>query len=70
MLVAVVREFDTKATKATAASNGNARDAVIELEQATDSARVAAAADTRLTDPTPQVVEDAHLAICVLKTEV
>jgi hypothetical protein len=29
VLVAVVREFDPKATKATAASNGNARDAAI-----------------------------------------
>jgi hypothetical protein len=70
VLVAVVREFDAKATKATAASNGNARDAVIELEQAADSARTAASADAGLADDTRQVVEDAHLAICILKTEV
>jgi hypothetical protein len=70
VLVAVVREFDAKATKATSASNGQARDAVIELEQAADSARAAASADPGLADATRQVVEDAHLAICILKTEV
>jgi hypothetical protein len=70
VLVAVVHEFDTKAAKATAASNGNARDAVIELEQAADSARVAAAAEAGLGDAARREVEDAHLAICVLKTEV
>ncbi|MEJ2871225.1 hypothetical protein WCD74_25930 [Actinomycetospora sp. OC33-EN08] len=70
VLVAVVREFDEKATKATAATGDAARDAVIELEQAADSARAAARADTGLTEGTRQVVEDAHLAICILKTEV
>lgn len=34
VLVAVVREFDTKADKATRDGNGSARDSVIELEQA------------------------------------
>ncbi|GLZ49825.1 hypothetical protein Acsp06_60100 [Actinomycetospora sp. NBRC 106375] len=70
VLVAVVREFDAKAAKATAASDGASRDAVIELEQAADSARVAAAAETGLGGGARDVVEDAHLAICVLKTEV
>ncbi|MDL5158354.1 hypothetical protein [Actinomycetospora termitidis] len=70
VLVAVVREFDDKATKATTASGDAARDAVIELEQAADSARAAALADTGLTGAARQAVEDAHLAICILKTEV
>jgi hypothetical protein len=70
VLVAVVREFDEKAAKATAASNGTARDAVIELEQAADSARAAATADPGLAAASRESVEDAHLAICILKTEV
>jgi hypothetical protein len=72
VLVAVVREFDSKADKAgmhseTAAAS---RDSVIELEQAGDSAKAAAEADPGITDATRQAVLDAHLAICILKTEV
>ena len=70
VLVAVVREFDDKARKATTASDGSARDAVIELEQAADSARVAATADTGLAPSARELVDEAHLAICILKTEV
>jgi hypothetical protein len=71
VLVAVVREFDNKADKATAqADDGAARDAVIELEQAADSAKAAAEADPGLSAEAREAVLDAHLAICILKTEV
>ena len=72
VLVAVVREFDDKAVKAnrTATSEAAARDAVIELEQAGDSAKAAAEADTDVGPAARQAVLDAHLAICVLKTEI
>ena len=64
VLVAVVREFAAKASKST----GNpGRDAVIELEQAGDSAKAAAEADTGAGDRTRELVLDAHLAICMLK---
>jgi hypothetical protein len=67
VLVAVVREFDSKADKGNAA---NDRDAVIELEQAGDSAKAAAEADPGVGDVARQAVLDAHLAICILKTTV
>lgn len=72
VLVAVVREFDSKADKANrhTGGDGSARDAVIELEQAGDSAKAAAEADPGLGEPARQAVLDAHLAICILKTEV
>lgn len=72
VLVAVVREFDSKADKS-GQQNGSesaARDSVIELEQAGDSAKAAAEADPGATEATKQAVQDAHLAICILKTEV
>ena len=68
--VAVVREFDSKAEKAGATPDEGARDAVIELEQAADSAKVAAAADPGISGAARDAVEAAHLAICILKTEV
>jgi hypothetical protein len=72
VLVAVVREFDSKADKANrqADGDGSARDAVIELEQAGDSAKAAAEADPGLGEAARQAVLDAHLAICILKTEI
>ncbi len=72
VLVAVVREFDTKADKATQHSDSDsaARDSVLELEQAGDSAKAAAEADPGAAEATTQAVQDAHLAICILKTEV
>jgi hypothetical protein len=51
-------------------SDGSARDAVIELEQAGDSAKAAVEADPNLSREAFQAVQDAHLAICILKTEV
>ena len=72
VLIAVVREFDSKADKTNrqADGDGSARDAVIELEQAGDSAKAAAEADPGLGEAARQAVLDAHLAICILKTEV
>ena len=72
VLVAVVREFDSKATKANGQTGdaATARDAVIELEQAGDSAKAAAEADPSASSATKEAVLDAHLAICILKTEV
>jgi hypothetical protein len=70
--IAVVREFDSKAAKAGRHADGAAaaRDSVVELEQAGDSAKAAAAADPSLGSPAREAVEAAHLAICILKTEV
>ena len=42
---------------------------MIELEQAGDSAKAAAEADTGVADATRQAVLDADLAICVAKTK-
>jgi hypothetical protein len=70
--VAVVREFDAKADKANGQPGPDisARDSVIELEQAGDSAKAAAQADPNLSGTALQAVLDAHDAICILKTEV
>jgi hypothetical protein len=65
VLVAVVNEFAIKAAKATASDDERA--AVIELEQAGDSAKAAVEADTGVAEATRQVVLDAHLAICIAK---
>jgi hypothetical protein len=67
VLTAVVGEFSKKAEKAAGADDERA--AVIELEQAGDSAKVAAEADTGLSDATRDAVLDAHLAICVTKSK-
>jgi hypothetical protein len=69
VLVAVVREFDKKADKAMrqAATPDAMREAVVELEQAGDSAKAAAEADPGLGQGAKQAVLDAHMAICVLK---
>ena len=65
VLVAVVNEFAKKADKAVASSDE--RVAVIELEQAGDSAKAAAEADSGASPATRDVVLEAHLAICVAK---
>ena len=71
VLKAVVNEFEAKARKAGRASDDSqSRDAVIELEQAGDSAKAAAEADPGIAPETRQTVLDAHLAICILKTKV
>ncbi|MET0276484.1 MAG: hypothetical protein ABW073_06550 [Acidimicrobiia bacterium] len=65
VLVAVVNEFAKKADKAVASPD--VRVAVIELEQAGDSAKAAAEADSGLSPATRDAVLEAHLAICIAK---
>ena len=67
VLTAVVSEFAKKGEKA--AGSEDERAAVIELEQAGDSAKVAAEADTGLADATRDAVLEAHLAICIAKSK-
>jgi type IV secretory pathway VirJ component len=65
VLVAVVNEFAKKANKATASPDE--RVAVIELEQAGDSAKAAAEADSGVSPAAREAVLEAHLAICAAK---
>ena len=69
--MAVVQELSRKAKKAhvpiTGGDPASMREAIIEVEQAADSAKVAAEADTGAREQTRQVVIDAHLTICLLK---
>lgn len=67
VLLAVVREFKSKLEKARASGGAPSRDAVIELEQAGDSAKAAAEADAALSSGARDSVLAAHLAICKLK---
>jgi hypothetical protein len=67
VLIAVVGEFANKAEKA--AGIDDERAAIIELEQAGDSAKVAAEADAGVSDATREAVLDAHLAICIAKSK-
>jgi hypothetical protein len=72
VLVAVVLEFQRKAEKAhetlsAAADRTAAREAVVEVEQAADSANVAAAADPAASEATRKAVEVAHKAMCLIK---
>jgi hypothetical protein len=71
VLVAVVHEFQSKLAKAEASAREGlpGHDAVLELEQAGDSAKAAAEADTGVADATRQSVLDAHLAICIAKAK-
>ena len=69
VLVAVVREFQAKLAKAESQATDGvpSRDSVMELEQAGDSAKAAAEADTGLSSDARESVLAAHLAICKLK---
>ena len=69
VLVAVVREFRSKLTKAEGSMTDGVvgHDAVLELEQAGDSAKAAAEADAGLSSDARESVLAAHLAICMLK---
>lgn len=73
VLVAVVQELSRKAKKAHApVTEGDPmmmREAVIEVEQAADSAKVAAEADAGAREQTRQAVLEAHLIICLLKAQ-
>jgi hypothetical protein len=62
-----LRDARVKTDKAT--HSNDERTAVIELEQAGDSAKAAAEADIGVADTTRQVVLDAHLAICIAKAK-
>jgi hypothetical protein len=67
VLVAVVLEFARKADKA--AAWADERLAVIELEQAGDSAKAAAEADSGVSPATRDAILEAHLAICIAKSK-
>lgn len=69
VLVAVVREFQAKLAKAQndMIDGVPSHDAVLELEQAGDSAKAAADADPGLSSDARESVLAAHLAICMLK---
>lgn len=69
VLVAVVHEFQAKLAKAeqNVTDGVPSHDAVLELEQAGDSAKAAAEADTGLSSDARESVLAAHLAICMLK---
>ena len=69
VLVAVVREFQAKLGKTQSQANAGVpnRDNVLELEQAGDSAKAAAEADTGVSSDTRESVLAAHLAICMMK---
>ncbi len=72
VLAAVVGEFNRKAQKAAAAlassaDERTAREAVVELEQAADSANYAAAADPGAAESTKEAIYAAHGMVCVFK---
>ena len=69
VLVAVVHEFHSKLAKAqkNVVDGVPTHDAVLELEQAGDSAKAAAEADPGLSSDARESVLSAHLAICMLK---
>jgi hypothetical protein len=66
VMVAVLREFQKKSAKARATMPAT-RESVVELEQAGDSAKVAAMADTGCAEATRKLVGVAHDAICMFK---
>ena len=71
VLSAVAKELQRKSQKALGAVQGAddraVRDAIIEVEQAADSAKYAAEADPGAKEETRQAVIDAHLSVCLLK---
>ena len=74
VLAAVAKEFHRKSQKALGSLGGaddhGVREAVIEVEQAADSAKAAVEADTGATEETRQAILAAHLSVCILKTKV
>ena len=67
VLAAVVNEFAKKGEKA--CQLPDERVAVIELEQAGDSAKVAVEADPGASPATRDAILEAHLAICIAKSK-
>jgi hypothetical protein len=74
VLLAVLRELENKLDKARDIVNGGdegrIRDAVIEIEQAADSAKAAAEADRGLKDETRAAIIGAHDRVCILKATI
>jgi hypothetical protein len=66
VLKAVVLEFQRKFRKASGAVG---RESIVELEQAADSANIAAKADPGASEATQKAVDMAHTSICLLKAE-
>jgi hypothetical protein len=71
VLKAVVEEFARKFAKArrSIADGGNEREAVVEAEQAADSAKYAAEADGGLAQDARTLIVTAHDKVCVLKNK-
>jgi hypothetical protein len=71
VLAAVVDEFHRKAQKAVSAlTNADeriARETIVELEQAADSANAAAAADPGAAESTKETIYAVHGMVCVFK---
>lgn len=67
VLLAVVKEFSSKAEKAIGLADQ--RTAVIELEQAGDSAKAAVEADLGASGAVRDAVLEAHMSICVAKAK-
>jgi len=72
VLRAVVREFQHKLAKAAQTLQQSTeptlqREAVVEVEQAGDSANVAAKADRGASEATRKAVDLAHTSMCLLK---
>ena len=65
VLLAVDNEFASKAEKAVGLADQ--RTAVIELEQAGDSAKAAVEADRGASPATREAVLEAHMSICIAK---
>jgi hypothetical protein len=73
VLNAVMKEFHKKSKKALGgikdADERTTREFILEVEQAADSAKAAVEADRGAAEVTRKAVLDAHLSICVLKSE-
>jgi hypothetical protein len=71
--VAIMNEFWNKSNKALGAlkdaDEQTTREFIFEVEQAADSAKVAAEADQGVADDTRKSVLDAHMSLCMLKGE-
>ena len=73
VLNAIMKEFRNKSNKALGAlkdaDEQTTREFIFEVEQAADSAKVAAEADQGVADDTRKFVLDAHMSLCMLKSE-
>ncbi|MBV8758654.1 MAG: hypothetical protein JO257_15315 [Deltaproteobacteria bacterium] len=73
VLAAVVDEFAAKAKKLNAAFAGadaaTRRELIVEVEQAGDSAKAGAGADTGISKETKHLIVLAHDSFCLLKAE-